>query len=278
MADYPSVPLVLLLTSSVGDHLYGSFGYRYVDRIGAVELHGKMGSDGLFQPIAKYEVAIGPNKWRTLGQSSKTSDSTAIRIDSVASHAMLEIDMDPFRPMIDKYRWGRIVLENGESTTFSLDDLLPTGDNPNDKDYKTRITDEAPDRFGSSFSLVAVTSLSGHLTGEFGFVGGEKRRVVDITGWRDSNGNFLPAVTLQAGNSDHDWRTLQEPGTAQGATTLTLSNDNPGQTVRVDLDSYRSLIGNSKYGKIVFSNGGFSVFELDRLKPPFTSPPPVPES
>jgi hypothetical protein len=277
MADYPGVPLVLLLTSSVGGQLSASCGYRYLDRIGSAELHGKFGSDGLFRPVVKYEVATAPNKWNTVGQSAKPSDSVAIKVDSATPYAMLQIDMDPFRPMLAKYRWGRIVLENGESTTFPLDDLLPTGDNPNDTDFKAAVNDENPDRFGSSFRLVAVISLSGHLTGEFALIPGEKRRVGELAGRRDSDGAFLPVVTLQAGNSDHEWRTLEEPEKVQAPTALRLSDDNPAQTIRVGLDSYTTLIGKSKYAKVVFSNGDFSVFELDRLKPPFMRSPLVPE-
>lgn len=277
MADYPGVPLVLLLTSSVSDHLTASCGYRYLDRIGPVELHGKFNSDGVFRPMVKYEVAIAANKWRSVGQSAKPSDSVAIKIDSAAPQAMLEIDMDPFRPMIGKFRWGKVVLENGESTTFSLDDLLPTGDNPNDKDYKTSISDEDPNRLGSSFSLVAVVSVSGHLTGEFAPVPGEKRRVAELPGRRDNNGDFVPVVTWQAGNSDQGWQTLRESPKPEGSTVLAISAENPAQTVRVDLDPYRPVIGKLKYGKVVFSDGDFAVFELDRLKPPVMSPPPEPE-
>jgi hypothetical protein len=272
MADYPDVPLVLLLTSSIDDHLYACFGYRYVDRIGPVELHGKVGSDGLFQPVVRYEVAVGPNKWRTLSQSSRTSDPTAIRIDSVASHAMLEIDMDPFRPMIGKYRLGRIVLENGESVTFSLDNLLPTGDNPADRDYKAAVSGDNPDRFGSSFCLVAVVSLSGHLTGEFALIG-DTRRAPELTGQRDDNGEFSPVVTWETGNSNEDLQIVRESRQPEHSTRLTIFPENRTQTIQVDLDPLKRAIGKVKYGKVIFSNGDFSAFELDQLKPPFTRAP-----
>jgi len=269
MATFPGVPLVVLLTSSINDHLEATCGYRYLDRIGPVELHGRFDSRGKFWPIVEYQVPSGPNKWRTTAQSPKSSDATAIKIDSITSHAMLLVDMEPFRPLIGKYQWGRIVLENGESAMLSLYDLLQTADDPSDANYKSEIRDENPHRFGSVFSLIAVICFSGHLTGEFAVLGADRRYVGEIVGRQDSNGDFSPVVTWQAGNSNQDWHTVEESPKLEDGTTLKISTENPAQSILVDLDPYRLLIGRFKYGKIVFSNGDYSVFELDSLKPSY---------
>jgi hypothetical protein len=277
MAAYPGVSLVFLGTASIQNHLSATCGYRYRDRVGAVELHGKFDASGDFWPLVTYEVATGKDKWHTISGTAPSRDSVAIKIDSTNSRALLHIDMDPFRDLIGKYRWGRIALENGEAAILPLDDLLPTGDNPDETDFKAAVNDGDPHRFGSSFSLLAVTCFSERLIGDFAFVCPETKCVTEVWGQRDSKGDFSPFVTLQAGNSDKEWQDVQKPGKTAGGTVLKVSNENLIQTVSVDLTPYKSLIGKVKYGKVVFSNEDFSVFALDSLKPPFMKQPSVPE-
>jgi hypothetical protein len=74
-------------------------------------------------------------------------------------------------------------------------------------------------------------------------------------------------VTLQVGNSGEEWQTLGKSANGGSLTSLKVVHEGPLTPLRVALDAYKSTIGQFKYGKIVFSEGDFAVFEISNLKP-----------
>ena len=276
MAAFPGTSLVPLLAISEDNRVTVAFGYRYLDRVGPTQLHGKFDSAGQFWPVVTYQIAIAPNKWRTVAKSDAPPDARGIRIDPAHPKVSLEVNMNPLLSQIAKYTRCRVVLENSESATLLLDDLLPIGDDPNDSDFKAAVMDDNPRRLNSTFSLIAVTSLSNRLIGEFAFMCPDKPCSTEISGCRDGYGEFAPDVTLSAGNSTDEWKNVTMPADRKQETKLRISNQLSSPNIRVDLTDYKPLIRKVKFAKVVFSNGDFSVFEMTSLEPPFMKAPPAP--
>jgi hypothetical protein len=267
----PGVPFVLLSTSSIDNHLLAGCGYQYLEAKGPVKLRGTKGdiySD--LTPCVIYEVATeGKGKWKTIARSTPAPNSLTIEIGPTRPRVLLNVDMEPFRSSIGKIRWGRLLLENGEAATFQIDDLLPAGNSPDASagNFKQDVTDLHPNRFGSSFSLIKVTSFLKQLVGDFIFVGGGEGASIDIRGARDGNEDFWPSVLLQVGNSEKDWQTLGKVTHKGTQTLLKVFHNGPWENLRIDMDRFKPVAGKFTYGKIVFSNGDFAVFELRDLRP-----------
>ena len=46
-------------------------------------------------------------------------------IEAIQVSKNLMVDLDAFRPMIGKFKYGRIALKTGEAVVFKLEKLLP---------------------------------------------------------------------------------------------------------------------------------------------------------
>ncbi len=269
LKDYPGIPFFVLSTSSIDDHLSAICAYQYIADKGLTILRGTTGVGGGFVPFVSYQVAEqGRTKWKTIGASAQVSQSTELEVGPANPRVLLDVDMDAFRRIIGKFRWGRLILQNGDAATFAIDDLLPTGDNPDaDGNFSQSITDLGAKRFGSSFSLMKVTSFSKRVIGEFIFVGGGDGSCVDIKGIRDGNEDFWPSVTLQAANSNDNWQTVGQSGKDGPQIPLRVCHKSPWENLRINVHAFKSIAGKFTYGKVVFSNGDFAVFELRNLRP-----------
>jgi hypothetical protein len=268
LRDYPKVPFLIMTTSLIDDHLSAICAYQFVEGNAPLTLHGTKDSDGDFSPFVSYEIATkGTTEWKEIAKF-ESKNPVAIEIGSSNPRMGLHVDMDPFRPHIGKSHWGRVVLENGQATIFSLEDLLPTGNNPDkDGNFKQFTNDVEAKRLGSSYSMISVTSLSNQLVGDFIFIGGAKGSCVKIKGAATNDAVFWPSVTLQAGNSNHDWKTLGKSNNQKIEILQDFCNRSPWSEFRVALDPYKLVTNDFKYGKIIFSDGSFAVFELAKLKP-----------
>lgn len=266
---HQGIPCIILSISSIDSHLSAECGCQYVETTGSVVFHGTKDFNGQLSPFVSYDIATeGTTKWKTIGNFTGRNNPSAIELSSVNSRVLFHVDMEPFRSSIGKVRWGRLVFENGNTARFKIDDLLPTGNDPDAVgNFRQDITDIESNRFESSFSLVAVTSFSQHLIGDFVFVGGQQGSAVEIKGTRLLDGDFWPAVTLLVGDSDQNWQILGKPTNEGVLAPLRIVHQNPLQELRIPLDLYKPVIGKFKYGKIIFSDGKFAVFEIANLKP-----------
>jgi hypothetical protein len=266
---HPGTAFELIVTSSVAGRLSAECGYQYINKESPVVLHGTKDSDDEFSPFVSYEVATeGTIKWKTIGKFTESQNPTTIEISSANPKVGLHVDMETFRSSIGRFRWGRIVLENGEAAAFAIDDLLPPGNSADAAgNFKQNLFDSDPLRFGGSFSLLSLTSFSNRLVGDFVFIRGPKGASVEIKGTRTPDGDFWPSATFQAGNSDLDWQTLGKSTNEGVPTSIKVVGENPLKPLRVPLDRHKAVIGRFKYGKIIFSGGEFAVFEIVNLKP-----------
>lgn len=271
----PGVPFAIASVNYSDYRLFATAWFRYVQGRDPIILHGSQDPDGLFRPSVVYEVAIKDKaEWRKISER-KGGESTAV-VGPEHPILRLSVDMDPFRSCVGVYRYGRILLENGDVAVIELEDLLPTADARGDADGSFResvsggdmrmrqqgVEEPAPDGFAH---LSSVTSLGGRLIGDFVLIN-RSGKTLKISGTRTLDGDFWPKVELLAGRSLQDWKTIgksQNNGTSASIEIAT----GKAEIVRVMLSDYKPLIGERKYGKIIFPSGRYGVFYLELLDP-----------
>jgi hypothetical protein len=271
----PGVPFAIAVTRYRDYTLSATAWYRYIQGGDPVVLHGKKESQGLFRPILNYEVAMeDKTKWKRL-PAEEQANSDSITVSPENPIARLEMTMEPFRSCIGIYRYGRVLLENGDAAIIGMEDLLPTAD------ARGKTGDFREDVFGGDLRmrqqgfkdpeptnpahLSSVTSLGGRLIGDFIFVPRSEKPVI-LDGTKTIDGDFWPKVTFQVGNDDQRWETIGKSQRDGVSASLEIPSGK-GETVRVVLTDYKPFIGKYKYGRVTFSNGESGVFYLELLDP-----------
>jgi hypothetical protein len=121
---------VVGIGSETGNHLVATF-YYFNYREGekspaAVTIHGSKRSDGTFWPIVTAQVANDRNgPWTTIGKPPTPGEGTCLSVVSKPEEERFHAQMDIFRPLIGKMKYGRVVLETGAAAFFALEILLP---------------------------------------------------------------------------------------------------------------------------------------------------------
>ena len=89
-------------------------------------IEGVKTADGAFWPDVKPQVANElSGKWESIRQASKGGSKTKLKIDPGGRNETLLVALDVFKPMIGKYRFGKLILRTGETAVFQLDLLSP---------------------------------------------------------------------------------------------------------------------------------------------------------
>lgn len=115
---------LLAILSSIEDRLVGYFAFHN-QSIGQVILNGTKTQDREFWPSVLMQVSNGENsEWTTIAQPATSDEVASLTVDG-KSTAKLMIKMDSFRPFVGKFKFGRVVLENGEPAWFELNELRP---------------------------------------------------------------------------------------------------------------------------------------------------------
>ena len=275
--DWPGIPFGLLSTQgSQKSGLSADGWYRYIVGRPPVTLHGKREADNLFRPRVTYQVAVeGKTKWKEIRADIAQPDTEAITVNPEHPGFGVVINMEPFRASIGVYRYGRITLENGDATTFEIDDLLPTEDESvsGDGDFKKEIIQTEKKKRKDGFTnewlaepatLAAVTAVGGRIIGDFVY-SNRSKNVIKLSGFRTLDGDFWPKTVLQAGNSNGEWKIIGESSDNGTAATLEIASGE-AERIRVFLTEYRSFIPRYRFGKAVFSNSSAGIFTLESLK------------
>jgi hypothetical protein len=270
----PGVPLTIGVISG-GAHISAGGWYCFVQGKNTVTLHGKKADDGKFHPVVVYEVGVeDETKWKKLGSNSEGPGSDTVTVSPDNQMVRVTIDMEPFRPWIGTYRYGRVVLENGDAAIIALEDLLPTADA---RDAAGNFKEDvgggrAMLRHGFKLPqpnhpavLSNVISLGDKLIGEF-IVDARSEKPVTLKGSRNLDGDFWPTVTLEAGNSEKDWHEIGKSYDGGVSATLEIHHGK-AEKIRVQLSDYKPVIDKFKFGKITFSDNESTVFYLDLLDP-----------
>jgi hypothetical protein len=266
LTDYPGESFVLLMASSMEGHLSASYGYQYIERKGPVVLHGVEKSEREWAPFVSYEVATrGTTEWKEIGKFTP-SHSAPVTIDSTHPRFVFGVGMDPFRAYIGKATWGRVVLENGDFAPIALEDLLPTADCLGYAgNFKKDVDDPDPRRFGSSFNLISLVSFEKHIIGNFYFMGGAEGGSIELIGKQTDDGQFWPVTSFETGGSGKDWIPVKTATPSASLMRVPAYGAGKLRQLRVPLDVLAPLIGKHKFGKIIFSDGQYSVIRLEDL-------------
>jgi hypothetical protein len=128
--SHPFVPFRIATASDSNSHLRASFQYsNYSDSnedVEVVSLEATKTSDGYVWLTAKLQVREDERTgWKTVGESRKEGDSVVITVPPKTASPLLYVEMDCFRPFIGTAKFGRIVLMDGKTATFDLDNLRP---------------------------------------------------------------------------------------------------------------------------------------------------------
>jgi hypothetical protein len=115
-----------------GLHLTGQCAYAYyapTKQDGPVTIEGTKTAGGVFWPDVTAQVKNkGGAEWETVSKPINVGHRSAVIIKPGEHNLDLFVALDVFRPLIEKYEVGRLVLNNGEAAVFELKDLLPPSD------------------------------------------------------------------------------------------------------------------------------------------------------
>jgi hypothetical protein len=122
-----------MLTDVTGDahlsrsdeHVHGAcLFFNYTPTL--IEIDGSEASNGEFYPDVIFHVGNATDgEWNSIGQSYEHGKRLRMAVEPQKASKALMVELDVFRPMIGKFKYGRIVLKNGESALFELENLLP---------------------------------------------------------------------------------------------------------------------------------------------------------
>lgn len=115
-------------------HLIGGCNYEnYVVSNQAprrVTIEGAKIADAIFWPDVALQVSNDGGEWQTIGQAVNDGQPDTIMIEPKGVAYSLLVNLDAFKPMIGKYKFGRLLLKTGEAADFRLDALLPPPNAP----------------------------------------------------------------------------------------------------------------------------------------------------
>jgi hypothetical protein len=259
-----------------GEHLVGSAIYR--EKLGRppLKIDGTQTADGRFWPRVIAEVANdvhGP--WKTLEQPSSQGKPAEVTLRFYEANVMLYVNLDVFRPLIGKMRYGRLVLANGEAALFELKDLLPSandaaraeGTGDWDREILFGYLEDPLAR--GPFAIAEISSKSGHLRGAGVYLDPEEPSATKMEGTETQDGDFWPYATLQIVNDPAgEWKTIGESRNPGKPVTVSLPPKKAERIIYVDLDAFHPFIGKFGYGKVVLRNGRSAAFDLLDLLPP----------
>jgi len=76
-------------------------------------------------------------------------------------------------------------------------------------------------------------------------------------------------VTAQVGDQiNGKWRNIDQTKRKGEPAALTLERNGENEWLYFDLDCFRPIIGNYRYGKLTLPNGANAIFEMSNLAPP----------
>lgn len=257
------------LAGSFGELLHILCQYRLSSGSTTISLRGSRDGNGDFWPAVS--LAVSNNReanWAPIGVFNPTVDADFLTVDRQNPKATLWVAAERFRTFIGTQRWGRINLisDKRASAVLALEDLLPPrGRRPEGADFKEVLGDREKPRFGSAAVLSYVVFIRGQLTGEFIWV--RDQLLSTVTGARTSAGDFWPTAKLEVGDSEDHWVIVGEAKPAGAFQAIKRRQHASGEPFCVNLDPYKAHIGQTKYGKVTFSDSSFAVFLLENIDP-----------
>jgi hypothetical protein len=207
-------------------------------------------------------------EWKTIEATQKNGEPATVTLERNRANLWLHIDLDCFRAMIGKFKYGRVTLTNGRAAIFEMRNLLPPS--RTSEAWNTQLLHPEPDRLiQRPFVVAAIDSMGEDLRAVCAYVDVAGTSATSIEGTQTSDGDFWPYVTAQVADDYQGlWRIIGQPHTVGKPTTLLIQSKDVNARLIVDLETFRPLIGKFRYGRIVLRNGKAAMFELKNLLPP----------
>ena len=119
----PNNPAHLRSVTSLGGRLIGDFIFVPRSENSAV-IEGTRTLDGDFWPKVALQVGNSDQHWERIGQSKHDGAPERLEVSAERGET-IRVLLNDYKPLIGKYKYGRIVFSNGESGVFYLDLLNP---------------------------------------------------------------------------------------------------------------------------------------------------------
>jgi hypothetical protein len=125
-ASKPETAFTVVGIRYINGELYASCVYKNTNPNRIASVQGVIGSYGRFWPTVTLEVTnVSPPRWQRIGKSPRLSGKIETRAVAPGQSVMINVNLDPYRALIRKYRYARLVTETGASGVFELRNLLP---------------------------------------------------------------------------------------------------------------------------------------------------------
>jgi hypothetical protein len=116
--------------SYINGKLSASCAYRNTDPNRATLVHGVVDVyGGFWTPVRLEATSELPPRWKAIGKSPNISGKSETKTVVPGDVIAVDVDLDPYRALIRKYRYARLVTETGASGLFELKALLPPCEN-----------------------------------------------------------------------------------------------------------------------------------------------------
>jgi hypothetical protein len=143
---------------------------------------------------------------------------------------------------------------------------------PSQDDWDRNFIDSGPTADASAVrvELTYLCSRQGHLIAEF-HVGNLSKATVRLAGTESSDGRFWPDVVSEVTNgsdpAEWKWQNIGRSYQTGKPFTLAVAAQSFSVPLCVNMDVFKPQIGKASYGRVVFTNGNWSMFELSDLLP-----------
>jgi hypothetical protein len=234
-------------------------------------------SDGRFWPDIKAQVYDDiKKKWKPIDVQQRHGERVKITFQENSPNEWLHLDLEPFRPMIGKFKYGMVTLTNGETAPFELRYLSPREAAPG------YWFDDELDRiypFGTlPFLVGALCSPKGtEVLGICSYIDKDGISPTQLKGTRSRTPDglcarepyFWPSVTAQvATDANGPWKAIDSPPLPGEPFTISIEPRDTSVNLCVNMNNFRPFIGRFRYGRLVLPNGNAAIFQLQDLLPP----------
>ena len=123
--DTTEGPFILSVWSGLNDHVEGLCSY-YNTTGTTLELAGIETDNGNFYPMVTLHVSNDQSKWQPIAAKIPSGKPKTLKVAKKNPPSKrLHVNLDPFVSRLREFKFGRIVLPNGEAANFELAELSP---------------------------------------------------------------------------------------------------------------------------------------------------------
>jgi hypothetical protein len=109
----------------INGELYAAGDYKNIDPQYGICVHGIVTPDGRFWPKFRLLASNDRQKWKTVGRAPAKKGEATQKVLIPDEALPVYVDLEVYKTLILKYRYGRIVTEAGRELDFELKDLTP---------------------------------------------------------------------------------------------------------------------------------------------------------